>query len=217
MVQPVTDEGWARVAVADGGRVTIAAFKGSFRAMNRDGLVIANLRPGSMLALEPQPAGTPARVTGCLTYRRGHFLITDETTNVVVEVAGKELNKERGNRVEVTGTSDAGTTPVADASQYLRVTSVKRLSKGCGKSSAAPAGSDRAPVDATGKGTANGTGSGGTPSGSTSAGRISVTAVAVIGGVAVAAVVGGLAAAGKLPGRGNPAAGTSPPVGAISR
>lgn len=209
-VAPATHDGAARVTLGDGGRVTVVAFSGSFRAMNERGLVIANLRAGSVLAFDPQPAGAPARVTGCLTSRRGHFLITDETTNVEVEVAGKDLKKEVGNRVEITGTGDGATTPAAEASQYIRVLSVKRLSKGCGKSSAVPAGSDRAGANATGTGATGG--QSGTDSGGTPAGKVPVTTIAIIGGVAVAAVVGGLAAAGRLPGRGNPAAGASPPA-----
>src|SRR5262249_48848285 len=109
-------------------------------------------------------------------------------TNVTVELAGAGLEKETGNRVEISGATDAAAAPVTDASQLIRVSSVKRVGKGCGagKSSAAAAA---------GVGGAAGAGVG--------ALAISATALAVIGGVAVAATVGGLAAAGKLPGHGS--------------
>jgi hypothetical protein len=199
IVQPEGDRGSARVTLGNGGRVTVAAFSGSFRALNARNRLIANIRPGSTLEFNPQPSGAPSRVTGCLVNRRGHFVMTDETTNVVVEVAGPALQKEQGNRVEVAGTMDPATTPVSEASQYIRVTSVKRISKGCGSRSAAPAGSD----GAAGKAGSAGAGTAGTSAGK-SAGTISLTTIAILGGVAVAAVVGGLAVARKLPGQASP-------------
>jgi O-antigen ligase len=206
MIQPVADSGSARVTLESGGRVSVAAFSGWFRALNGRGLLVAHVAPGSMLEFAPEAPGTAARLTGCLVNRHGHFLITDETTNVVVEVAGPGLQKEPGNRVEITGTMDPTTTPVAEASQFIRVTSVKRISKGCGNRSAAPAGSDGAAGGKAETGGSPGGSPGGTPAASGggaagSAGTISATTIAIIGGVAVAAVVGGLAAAGKLPGQ----------------
>jgi hypothetical protein len=118
-----------------------------------------------------------------------HYLLTDETTNVVVELGGPGLEKEKGNRVEVTGAMDPTATPVSDASEFIRITSVKRLGKGC------PAGSGAAAAAGAGGSAAK---TGGNPPGHT--GLSTTTLVAIIGGVAAAAVVGGLAATGKLTG-----------------
>jgi hypothetical protein len=95
---------------------------------------------------------------------------------VTVELFGPGLAKEVGQRIEVTGATDPTATPVSEASQLIRVASVKRIQG----STAAAAGS----------------------AGGSSGLALPGTVIAVIGGVAAAAVVGGLAAAGGLPGQG---------------
>jgi O-antigen ligase len=193
--------------------VIVAASSGSLDALNQHGTLIATLAPGRVLEFNPQPAGTQSHVAGCLTQRSGHFLLTDETTNVVVEVAGAGLQKERDNRVEITGSPDPTALPVPEATEYVRVANLKRISKGCGKSrrSAAAAGSggqmaaksgspgeslDK-PADGAAEPAAEGAAveaGGEAPTGN----GISGKTIAIVGGVAVAAVLGGLAAAGKL-------------------
>jgi hypothetical protein len=185
-IRPETGNASARVALAGGALVRVSALAGSFRVLNSKGVLVANLPAGKAMSFEPQTPGTPLRVSGCLEKKAGHFLLTDETTNVTVELAGPGLEKETGNQVEISGSTDGNAAPVTDASQFIRVTNVKRTAKGCvaNKSAAAAAG----------VGGAAGAGVG--------ALAISTTTIAVIGGVAVAATVGGLAAAGKLPGQG---------------
>lgn len=191
-IQPETGNASARVALAGGARVELAALTGSFRVLNERGVLVANVGAGRALVLEPQAADATTKLTGTLRKVGGHYLLTDETTNVTVEVAGQGLSKEVGNRVEVSGAMDPTATPVTDASQFIRVTSVKHLGKGSDRSAGAAAA---------GKGGATGGGAGG---GGGIA--ISATTIAIIGGVAAAATLGGLAAAGKLPGQGSPAA-----------
>lgn len=187
-IQPETGNASARVALAGGARVELAALSGSFRVLNARGMLVANVGAGRTLALEPQAADTATKLTGTLSKVGGHYLLTDETTNVTVELAGQGLAKEVGNRIEVTGAMDPTATPVTDASQFIRVSSVKHLGKGAaGSSGAAAAGKG---------GAAGGVGGGGGIA-------MSATTIAIIGGVAAAATLGGLAAAGKLPGQGS--------------
>jgi O-antigen ligase len=214
-IRPETDDVWAQVALGKGASATVAAFSGSLDAWNTRGLLIAKLPAGKILEFDPQPSGTPSRITGCLTKRGGHFLLTDETTNIVVEVGGAGLLKEQGNRVEITGQQDPATTPAPDAAQYIRVTSVKRISKGCEKSnrSAVVAGSGGARVNKPASPSSAPPGT--TPrngaeevqqsadavdaDGKINSGRaVSGKTIAIVAGVAIAAGVGGLAAAGKL-------------------
>jgi hypothetical protein len=82
--------------------------------------------------------------------------------------------------MEVTGAMDPTASPVSDATQYIRVSGVKRLSRGCA---------------ATNKAAAAGAGGAGKTGG---IGAYGAATIAVIGGVAAAAVIGGLAAAGSL-------------------
>jgi hypothetical protein len=168
--------------------VELAALSGSFRVLNSRGVLVANVGAGHALALEPQATDTTTKLTGTLHHVGAHFLLTDETTNVTVELAGAGLAKEVGNRVEITGQTDPTATPVTDASQFVRVSSVKHLGKG------APADSGAAAA-----GTGGAAGAGTTGGGI----KMSATTIAIIGGVAAAATLGGLAAAGKLPGQGS--------------
>jgi hypothetical protein len=181
-IQPDTGASTGRIVLAGNTGVQVAALTGSFRVLNSRGMVVAKIPSGMALAFEPQAAAGPARLTGILMNRGGHYVLMDETTNVTVEVTGPGLAKEVGRRVEVTGSTDPTATPVSDATQVIRVNRVTRLPA----SGTAPAGSGGA---ASGAGGAHGL-------------ALSGTAIAVIGGVAAAAVVGGLAAAGSLSGGG---------------
>lgn len=177
-IQPETGNATGRVLLAST-RVQVAALTGSFRVLNASGMVVAKLPPGLTLAFEPQISSRPTKLMGRLQIKNGHYLLTDETTNVTVELFGPGLAKEVGHRVEVTGSLDPTVTPVSDASEFIRVTGVRPAPV----SGAAPAGS----------------------AGGSSGAAISGTAIAIIGGVAAAAVVGGLAATGGLPGQGTSA------------
>lgn len=194
VVQPETGEASARVSLAGSTRVQVAALTGSLHVLNAQGLLVASLAPGVALEFAPQASGEPWKITGCLRTSAGHYLLTDETTNITVELAGADLDRENGNLVEITGTLDPTAAPVSGATQLIRANQVRRLGSGCtaGKGKAAPAGTG---------------GSAGRPSGSGVAG-ISATTISVIGGVAAAAVIGGLAAADVLPGQG----GSSAPI-----
>ena len=188
IIQPETGNASARVALTGGARVQLAALSGSFRVLNSHGVLVANLASGHALELEPQASNTASKLTGTLRKVGGHYLLTDETTNVTVELAGPGLSKEVGNRIEVSGQMDPSAAPVTDASQFIRVTSLKHLGKGT------PAETGAA---AAGKGGAGGAATVG------GHGLALPATIAIIGGVAAAATLGGLAAAGKLPGQGS--------------
>lgn len=189
-VQPETGTTSGRVILGSGARVEVAAFTGSFRVLNDRGMLVASLASGRAMEFEQQPSNTPSKLSGCLTMRGVHYLLTDETTSVVVELGGAGLDKEKGNRVEVTGATDPTATPVSDASQFIRISSIKRLGKGC------PAGSGAAAAAGAGGGSP-----GKAAGGASSHAGLSTTTIAIIGGVAAAAVVGGLAATGTLSGK----------------
>lgn len=184
IIQPETGNATARVALTGAARVELAALSGSFRVLNSRGLLVANLASGHALELEPQAAETVSRLTGTLRQVGGHYLLTDETTNVTVELAGSGLAKEVGSRIEVTGRLDPAATPSTDATQFIRVSALKHLGQGvAGNSGAAAAAAGTASVS--------------------HAAALSATTIAIIGGVAAAATLGGLAAAGKLSGQGS--------------
>lgn len=187
-ILPDTGASTGRVLLPGSTRVQVSALTGSFRVLNSRGMVVARIPSGRALVLEPQPVVGATRLTGRLVNRGGHYLLTDETTNVTVELAAKKsLANELGRRVEVTGLSDPVATPASDATQVIEVAQVTPAPP----PATAPAGSG---------GSAGGTAAGGAAGGKASGAAVSVTLVAVIAGVAAAAVVGGLAASGSLGG-----------------
>ena len=184
-VQPETGSSTGRVVLAVGEGVQVAALTGSLRIFNTKRMLIAKVLPGTALAFSSQAGGYgTSRVTGRLGDKGGHYVLTDETTNVTVEITGAGLKKEEGRRVEVAGSLDPTATPVSGATQVIRVTAITRL----------PAGTAAAGT--------SGPVAGG--SGGIWGLAISGTTVAVIGGVAAAAIVGGLAAAGSLSSESSP-------------
>ena len=183
-VEPVNSASRGRISVG-GNQVLVAALDGSFRIRNAAGQIVANVPAGATLSFEPQAgAANSTKLTGCLENQDGHYVLTDEVTNLTVELGGPGLSPEAGNRVEVTGAMDPTATPVKQASQYIQVSQVRQLNKGCGNGGAIAAAA----------------GAGGAAAGGGILG-LSGTTVAVIGGVAAAAAVGGLAAADALPGQ----------------
>lgn len=190
-IQPERSASAGRVAIQNGRRVEVAARSGGFRVLNARGQLVATVAAGAALAFEPQAGqGNATRLTGCLESRpQGRYVVTDEVTNVTVEVAGSNLANEVGNRVELTGQMDPTAAPLAGASQLVRVTQLRRLAQGCGNRAAAAAAA------------AGGAAAGGAAA--AAGGGIGAATVAIIGGVAAAAVVGGLAAAEALPGQGD--------------
>jgi hypothetical protein len=172
----------ARVRITSPNIVMVSALKGPVRVTNAAGFLIANIAAGGALSFDPVVGATgPTKVTGCLASRDGKVVITDQTTNVTMEVRGAGVEKEVGNHVEITGTSDSGS-QAQGASQVINVSAFKRI----GKAGACPS------KGAGAVGTA-----GGAAAGSTVAG-VSVATVAIVGGVAVAGAAVGLAAAGTF-------------------
>lgn len=181
-VQPDRGSSTGSVVFEGPNRVRVSAVSGSLRVLNISGQLVANLPQGAALAFEPQQGpSNVSRVSGCLEAKSGHYTLTDEVTNVTVEVAGDGVEKEAGNKVEVNGVTDPTATPAGGASQLVRAREIRRVAKGCGGKAvavAAAAGTGGA------VGAAAGTG-------------IGITTVAIVGGVAAAAAIGGLAATGS--------------------
>jgi len=186
-----------RVKLEGDGKVIVAAVRGAVRVTNSTGVLVATIEAGKSLGLEPQAAGAsaPTKVTGCLLEKAGKPIVVDQTTSVVLELRGTDLEREIGNRVEITGIAENTAASVPGASQLIRVAGLKVVAKGGCSSEAKKIGATAGAAAAAGT-AAGAAGSAGAATG------IGAGTIAVIGGVAVAATVGGLAAAGSLPGQG---------------
>jgi hypothetical protein len=191
-VYPATSGSVARVELAKGSQVVVAALQGAVRVTNAAGVVVANMTAGNALSFDPQAgAAGPTKVSGCLLRKDGKFIVTDQTTNVTLQVQGSGLEKELGNRVEITGAADPASPTVAGATQLVNVQSVKRVEKGGCASVAKKVGA---------AGAAGAAAAGAAAGGAAAAGIGAAATVAVVGGVVAAGTVGGLAAAGSFSG-----------------
>jgi hypothetical protein len=208
-IQSDTSSARGRIALIGERRIEVSALTGSFRVLNSGGMLVAKIAAGKALVLEPQSASRSVRITGRLMMRGGQYLLTDETTNVTVEVSGSastkpDLTKHLSQRVEITGSVRPGAIHASGATELIEVAQVAPAPASAGGApGGAPGGAGgtggTAPAGAGGP--AAGAGAGG---GAASGAAISVTMIAVIGGVAAAAVVGGLAATGNLTGSAAP-------------
>jgi hypothetical protein len=145
-------------------------------------LNVANLEPGRALDLKPQDAGAsaPSNLTGCAVKSGSNTLLTDETSNVTVQLKGG--NVKTGHRVQVTGSMVPNATPLGGASQVINVANVKEIGGTC-TAGGATAGAATPGAATPGAATAGGASTG------------VVAAVVVVAVVAVGAGVGvGIAA-----------------------
>jgi high-affinity K+ transport system ATPase subunit B len=140
-VVPLTPNASGRVALHSLKKLELAALAGIWSVANSEGVVIAKLAPGTALEFQlpekTNPASntdTPAKMTGCLQKKDGHYLLKDETTNVTAELQAAEpqsLEKEVRHHIQIVGNRITGATPVKHATQLIGVSDVKRLSKHC--------------------------------------------------------------------------------------
>jgi hypothetical protein len=74
-----------------------------------------------------QPASTRS---GCLLYKDGQFILSDQAAQAVIEIHGPDLALNTGNRVEITGAMANVKPSVAIAAAYMNVASVSPLALG---------------------------------------------------------------------------------------
>jgi hypothetical protein len=194
-VAPDSQGSVARVQVSGENRVIVAAYQGSVRVSNSQGVLVARLDTGRELTFEPQVDGATAitRVSGCLLSKDGQFVIVDATTNVVIQLQGAGLDANLGSHVEITGNAMAKPSTVAGASQTVEVTDMKLVAKGGCASVAKKIGA--AAVAGAAAGVAGGLSTG--------------AIVAIVAGVAAVGSTVGLAVAHALPGQGQTTPATS--------
>ena len=125
----------ARLRVGLRDRFEVTALTGSARIADTAGLLLAAIPAGRTMTLSMQAAGQAASTgaltrTGCLLYKDGHFILQDENTQEVVELLGRDLSQNTGNRVTAAGTAAAVKPSVSLATTVLNVASVTVRSQG---------------------------------------------------------------------------------------
>jgi hypothetical protein len=123
----------ADIAATVPGRFEVATWAGDVRVTGRQGLLLARVAPGNALSFEPpDTAGSPpTKLSGILRMQDGHYLLTDETAGITVELQGAALDGAAvGKRVEVTGSVETGAPAAPGATQVIAVTSFKVIGAG---------------------------------------------------------------------------------------
>jgi hypothetical protein len=140
-IAPLSPNASGRAVLLGPRRLELAALTGIWSVANNEGVIIANLAPGTALDFQlpektntAENADTAANMKGCLRKKDGHYLLKDETTNITAELRAVDpqiLEKELRHHVQIAGNRVAGATPVKGTSQMVDVREVKLLSKHC--------------------------------------------------------------------------------------
>ena len=136
------------VALNGANHVQVEALQGRARVTTAQGMLVANLRPGSALEFDPQQAGAAqqSKLRGCLKKEGLAYMLTDSTTDVTVELRGTGLDEQVGKVIEITGAMIPGATAAAGATQVIRVGELNATGDQC----AAPGTAAAAGAAATG-------------------------------------------------------------------
>lgn len=119
-----------RLRVNVGHNVEVASLLGSTRVASASGILLAAIPAGRTMSFSPQAANGTVTRTGCLLFKDNHFIMQDENTQEVVEVAGQNFSAQVGNRVEVTGTASTAKPNVTIATLLINVASLTQKSSG---------------------------------------------------------------------------------------
>jgi hypothetical protein len=132
-ISPTDTHTVAEIVAQDSNHVSVSALKGLVDVRNGAGVLVATVRPGLALAFTAQAGGaqTATRMRGCLGMKDGHYLVTDDTTGVTVELQGPDVAKNIGHQVEITGSMIPGATPPPGASQVVQVVTVNSVGAKC--------------------------------------------------------------------------------------
>jgi hypothetical protein len=117
------------VRVTDSGAVAVTALQGVTEVKDARGILVAMVPPGRTLEFSDADTPDDAAVAGCLERiesnsggrKTVHYVLQDQTTNMVVELVGTGLEPLVGKTVGATGTVDLDTKAISPAAYTIRV------------------------------------------------------------------------------------------------
>jgi hypothetical protein len=118
---------WKNRMVLEKGIAQLAA-PASFEVsvLSHANLIRAPYRAGAAF----QAAAGQTVHAGCMVYKNGRFLLQDQTTQEVIELAGPDLGANVGNRVEARGATSSTRPSVVPATSVMTVAAVAPQSQG---------------------------------------------------------------------------------------
>jgi hypothetical protein len=121
-------DGRLRIDVTDS--VQIASLAGSARVSSASGVALAAIPAGRTMNFSQEAANGTVTRTGCLLFKDNHFILQDENTQEVVELAGQNFAPQIGNRVEITGAASSAKPAVSIATLLVNVANLTSKSSG---------------------------------------------------------------------------------------
>jgi hypothetical protein len=114
---------YVQVQINGPSQVLVGARRGMAEVHSAAGVQVATLHAGMALNLTPQAAETESNmsVTGCVERQGERYLVTDETSQVTVELQGPDVASYAGRRVAITGSRLTGTPNLAGVAHTVRV------------------------------------------------------------------------------------------------
>jgi hypothetical protein len=115
----------AVVSLKAGNTVEVAALNGSFGVTNGHGVLLASVRPGRVVSFAMQAGGKDASFStqGLVSYENGHYYLAS-VDNMRYELTGKDFKRFVGDKVVISGTMLASSTPTADVAGVISVSSL---------------------------------------------------------------------------------------------
>lgn len=120
--------GRLRVTLGEG--VQIASLLGSTRVASASGILLATIPEGRSMSFSPQASNGAVTRAGCLLFKDHHFIIQDENTQEIAELAGQNFAPQVGNRVEITGIASSAKPAVTIATLLVNVSGMALKSSG---------------------------------------------------------------------------------------
>jgi hypothetical protein len=134
---PDTNTARLQVGLIGSSKVRVATTNGAADVRSAKGVLVARLNPGYTMEFDPAAAPPEAaQVNGVVVKAGDAYFLTDEATQVTVELRGEGLQNAVGKRVHVSGSVEAGT-PAKGATQIVRVSDLK-IGTGAGAGTKAP-------------------------------------------------------------------------------
>jgi hypothetical protein len=116
-VSPSQPNSQTVVSLSDADMVEVASLTGGVQVTNNQGLLIGSVRSGRMMSFAMQEIGSPSDFTGTgtVSFENGHYYLTEHAPDFKYEIKGKNLSKDIGKTVTLTGKLDSKAKPDGDA------------------------------------------------------------------------------------------------------
>lgn len=130
-VETETPKTRARVALTAPGLLHVDAVDGAVQVSTSKGVLLARLEPGTSLEFAPPPDGAmaPSKLTGIVRKIGEKYVLSEETSKLIIELRGADVASLLGERVEIEGVVLAETSNVQGVSEVVKVVRATKVAR----------------------------------------------------------------------------------------